>query len=452
MIAVLVVLAGVAVLFYIFHILFFWIFPSTDSIFYWLLSDFFKTGIYLAPHPYYYREPSTMEPPLYSVFIFIANLFPRADIIIHIIQVAAIIASGILIYKIQNHSFSKKYALLSAVLFLFTPAHLIYISNMVAESLAVFYISLFLYFLHLAVNLRNKKILPIMLVYSALISLHRYNLVTFFLLTLFLIFREKGKLMSRYLGLSASLAVFGGWILLNHQWNGSWGLSNSEGKHLYNRILHFDRILPPNTHPSFIKFRQLAGERDDYFKPWWFYEEALITSTGSETKASLIMQEFALAALISNPLKYIINTPKFFLFAHWDNPTYHDDLYLYGGNMKNNCGKSGNIFFCRPIIKTEYAFKFWDALVILVDFIYLNLAKFFNIFLLFPALIYAILKKDRFFRYVSLLYIASITLFVMVEAPLPRYTYIFTPIPVILVTYFSINIPRKIFVKKIRNG
>src|SRR3989344_8558479 len=106
-----------------------------------------------------------------------------------------------------------------------------------------------------------------------------------------------------------------------------------------------------------------------------------------------------------------------------------------------------HIFFCRPIIKTEFAFKFWDALVILVDFIYLNLAKFFNIFLLFPALIYAILKKDRFFRYVSLLYIASITLFVMVEAPLPRYTYIFTPIPVILVTYFCINTGRK-FIKK----
>src|SRR3990167_8792347 len=328
MIAVLVVLAGVAVLFYIFHILFFWIFPSTDSIFYWLLSDFFKTGIYLAPHPYYYREPSTMEPPLYSVFIFIANLFSRADIIIHIIQVAAIIASGILIYKIQNHSFSKKYALLSAVFFLFTPAHLIYISNMVAESLAVFYISLFLYFLHLSVNLRNKKILPIMLVYSALISLHRYNLVTFFLLTLFLIFREKGKLMSRYLGLSASLAVFGGWILLNHQWNGSWGLSNSEGKHLYNRILHFDRIQPDAGNPGFIKFKKIVGENIDYFKPWWFYEPQLMAKLGSETKSSQLMQEVALSAFKRNPWQYLINIPRFFIFAHNTNDMFHNNLFL----------------------------------------------------------------------------------------------------------------------------
>ncbi|OGG00082.1 hypothetical protein A3D78_05090 [Candidatus Gottesmanbacteria bacterium RIFCSPHIGHO2_02_FULL_39_14] len=426
------------VIVYIFHFFFFWLFPSTDSIFYWQFANFIRNGSYFVPHPYYYTRPSTMEPPLFSLFIYLADSFPKADIMIHFIQLGGIIVSGILIYKILNFYFSKNWALFSFVFFLLTPAHLIYSSNLVAEPLAVFYITIYLYILHKIINLKQVKLLVVLLPYTALITLHRYNLLIFFLTAVFLFLIKRGKDLRAWAGLLAGMTILGGWILINHQLNGSWGLSNAEGKHLYNRILHFDRILPSYSHPVFVKFRKLAGERTDYFKPWWFYEEALIRSTGSETGASLIMREFALAALFSDPLKYFLNTPRFFLFAHDRNTTFDDPLYLFNSNMKKSCQGMGNIRFCRPIINTSNNFGIWDRMVNAVNFFYIWGAKYINYLLLFPALIYSSLQKDSFFRILALLYILSILFFVMVEAPLPRYTYIYTPLGGII-TYFALG-------------
>ncbi|OGG03297.1 hypothetical protein A2W14_02845 [Candidatus Gottesmanbacteria bacterium RBG_16_37_8] len=433
---------------YLFHFLFFWIFPSTDSIFYWLFANFIKTGSYFAPHPYYYLVPSTMEPPLYSVFIFLADSFSRADIVIHFVQLAGIVVSGFLIYKIFKFYFSRRISVGAMVLFLLTPGHMIYSSNLVAEPLAVFFITLYLYILHLIINLKKNYLWPWLFIFAAIISLHRYNLLVFFLIAVFLFLKSKVEKdpptlpatarRSGWAGLLAGLTILAVWILINNRINGSWGLSNAEGKHLYNRILHFDRILPPQTHPAFIRFRKLAGERDDYFKPWWFYEEALIASTGSETEAAKVMQEFALAALQTHPLKYLWNTAGFFIFAHNTNPTYSDPLYIYSGNMKNNCQGMGNIRFCQPIIKTGINTVIWDNLVGVINFFYLYFAKYINYLILFPAIIYSLIQKDRYFRFLSVLYVMSILFFVLAEAPLPRYTYIFSSLAG-MISYFALG-------------
>lgn len=427
---------------YVFHFLFFWMYPSTDSIFYWQFANFIRTGKYLAPHPYYYISPSTMEPPLYSVFLFLADYLPRADIIIHLAQILAVLGSGYLIFKIFSYYFSKQAALTVGCLSVLVPGHLIYVSNLVAEPIAVFYITLYLFILHQIINKRHNQLFFILLPYSALISLHRYNLLGFFIMAALLYLNYKKRTAAGYIGLFCGVLILAGWILINHQLNGSWGISNAEGKHLYNRILHFDRILPPFNHPAFIKFRQLAGERDDYFKPWWFYEEALIKSTGNETKASLVMQEFALASLFSNPIKYIVDTPGFFLFAHGENPTFSDSLYLNSpqpdgraGTMKNNCGELGNARLCWPLVKNNYSEIIWDKMVKLIDFFYLKIFRFINYFLLFPALIFCLRQKDKLFRNMAVLYILSILFFVMFEAPLPRYTYIFTPMWVMIILF-----------------
>src|SRR3989338_6611246 len=89
-----------AACFYLFHFLFFWIFPSTDSHFYTLFAQFLKTGIYSAPHPYYYQVPSTMEPPLYSVFLYLVMPFARSDILVHFFHLTGIFISGIFLFNI----------------------------------------------------------------------------------------------------------------------------------------------------------------------------------------------------------------------------------------------------------------------------------------------------------------------------------------------------------------
>ena len=437
-----------AACFYLFHFLFFWIFPSTDSHFYTLFAQFLRTGIYSAPHPYYYQVPSTMEPPLYSVFLYLVLPLSRSDVFIHFFHLAGLFASGIFIYKILRWYFGSTWALAGAMLFLFTPSNLIYASNLVAEPLAVFYLSLFLYLLHKIINEKNLRLLPWILPYAAIIGLHRYNLLPYWgisLLLALLYIREKkrsGKglpIKKIGVGFLASLFILVGWVFYNHRLNGSWGFSNAEGKHLYNRILHFDRLLPPDDNPSFKKFKSIVGEGIDYFKPWWFYEQLLIKALGSETEASNLMGEVALAALINNPSRYLLNTPSFFLFAHGDNPTYHDGLYRYSGTMKSNCGVTDTIEFCRPIVKSEKAFILWDQLVERIDSYYLSFHKYLNYFILFPALIFFLIKGPRLLRLFTSLYLLGIATFVMVEAPLPRYTYIFTPLSLFLSFSFVVK-------------
>lgn len=435
--------------FYLFHFLFFWIFPSTDSHFYTLFAQFLKTGIYSAPHPYYYQVPSTMEPPLYSVFLYLILPFNRSDVLIHFFQLAGLFASGIFLYKILRWYIGNKWALAGAVLYLFTPSHLIYLSNLVAESLAVFYLTLFLYLLHKIISEKKIWFLPWILPLAAIIGLHRYNLLPYFGISVLLAIQNlkfksfQQQIISQrkalLIGIFSSFLILAGWVIYNHRLNGSWGFSNAEGKHLYNRILHFDRLLPPADNPSFKKFKSMVGEGVDYFKPWWYYEQALISVLGNETAASNVMGEVALAALINNPARYLLNTPSFFLFAHADNPTYHDGLYRYSGTMKGNCSVADSIEFCRPIVKTEKAFILWDQLVEQIDRYYLSIHKYLNFFILFPALIFFLVKGPRLLRLFACLYLLGIATFVTIEAPLPRYTYIFTPLAWVLTYMFVIK-------------
>lgn len=428
------ILVAVVIL-YIFHFFFFWLFEGTDSFFYYEFSRFLRTGSYYAPYPYMYNVPSTMEPPLYSVFLYLVQFFPRADIIIHFIQITGILASAYFIYRIMSFYTKKIFAQLSGIFFLLIPAHFIYISHVVAEPLAVFYLTFFLYLTHLIINLKKVSTMKILVPYSAVISLQRYNFLPLFIMSfiIFIFFHRRKKIMD-YFGLTLGIAIIILWIVINHRLNGAWSLSNAEGKHLYNRIVHFDKLLPPEDNPDFLKFKKIVGIQD-YLKPWWFYEPLLIPALGGETESSNLLQAVALAALKTDPARYLLNTPKFFLFAHSDNDMFHNDLYLYGKNMKGNCRILGSIHFCRPIFESMKVKFFWDRMVLLIDQHYLYLTKYINFFLLFPAIIYSLFQKNLFIRLCGILYIFCVLLFVMTEAPLGRYSYNFRSLGVILISY-----------------
>lgn len=387
-------LLAIPLILYLLHFFFFWIFESTDSYFYWAFANFLKTGQYSAPHPYHYQEPSTMEPPLYSLFLYLVQFSSRADILIHFFQISSIVVSAFLIYKMMKGYFDREKATIAAVGLLLVPGNFIYVSNLVAEPIAILFITTYLFLCFLIIKKEKTGLVKYLLVLAAFATLQRYNLLPYFLVASLIFFLKKEKKLKDYLCFVLGLSILGGWILLNHRLNGSWGLNNSAGKHLYNRVLHFDRLLPEETHPSFVKFREIVGEGIDYFKQWWFYEEPLMAKLGNETKASQLMGKVALAAFFHNPLKYFLDTPAFFLFAHGQNPTYHDPLYRWQA-MKNDCRKFGTIQLCQPVVKTKISYKIWDAMVGLIDFYYLNFAQYLNYFLLFPALIYSFFRKTN---------------------------------------------------------
>lgn len=443
------VLLLLTVSFYLFHLLFFWIFESTDSYFYIEFANFLRTGKYLV-NEYLYINPSTMEPPLYSTFLSLAMFMPRADIIIHFVQLGSIMMAGYFLYKIFCRYAKKTVALLLAILFLLTPAHMIYTGNLVAEPIAIGLITGYLYVLSKVIAAKNDRLkadsISFLLIFSSVMVLQRYNLILFYILTVFLtaaILIRKVS-MKLILGLILSLIILSGWVVVNFRLNGSLGLSNAEGKHLYNRIFHFDRLLPPSDNPDFLHFQGLVANtiremQIDYFMPWWYYEPDLIYYLGSETAANEFFLKVSLAALFNNPVKYILDTPGFFLFAHGQNPTYHDPLYRYNGTMKTHCRVLDNIHFCTPIIALNGIFSLWDGIVNAVDWYYLYISPFINYLVLFPAIIFSLMKKDIFMRMAALLYVGSILFFVLVEAPLPRYTYIFTPLKTLLIGYFVLK-------------
>lgn len=157
------------------------------------------------------------------------------------------------------------------------------------------------------------------------------------------------------------------------------------------------------------------------------------------------MQEVALAALKKDPLKYLFDTPQFMVFAHASNPTFNDSLYLWQGTMKNNCRFLGTISFCRPIVKVEFSYKIWDEMVKFINWYYLNLSPVINFFLLLPALLFALFQKNPFVRFCGFLYLGSILFFVSFEAPLPRYTYLFQPLKILLIAFYVKRFSRLAF-------
>lgn len=433
---------------YLFHFLFFWLFESTDSYFYWEFSNFIKTGKYLV-EAYNYTKPSTMEPPLYSGFLYLFQLLPRADILVHFFQLSSILASGFFLYKVFQKRTKKPIPLLLSILFLLTPSHMIYTSNLVAEPFAVLFLSFFLFLLSKILGSNNSSLranwISYLIIFSTLMIFQRYNLMLFLVVPLILGLQIVRKRIYPQIlfavGVSFFVLLF--WVRINHNLNGSMGFSNAEGKHLYNRVFHFDHLLPPENNPDFVKFKKIVEPtilttHIDYFHPWWFYEPDLIRGLGGESEANELFLKISLAALFHTPVRYVLNTPGYFLFAHGSNPTFHDDLYRYDGTMKNFCRVLGSIHFCAPLVNAHWAFGLWDRFVDGIDWYYLNLSPFINFFIFFPALIYAVLKKDRFIRIVALLYLGSILFFTLVEAPLPRYTYIFTPVKNLIIGYFLI--------------
>lgn len=172
--------------------LFFWLYETNDSYFYYAFAEFMKSGKYFVPHPYYWTIPSTLEPPLYSIFLYLAQFFARAEIIIHLGQIAAILFSGFVVYQIIKTCIKKSIALTVTSIYLLIPANFFQSSSLMAESLAIFSVSLYLYLAFLIIAQKKEHLTKYLILFSAIIILVRYNFISlFFCLCFFWLQRKK---------------------------------------------------------------------------------------------------------------------------------------------------------------------------------------------------------------------------------------------------------------------
>lgn len=434
------ILFAIAALFYVFHFLFFWIFETTDSWFYWALGNYIKTGIYNAPHPYYYTVPSTHEPPLYSLFLYLVQFVNRADVVIHFFHICLLFLSAYFLYRILCGYLRSNLSFLITGIYLFIPAHFTYVSALMTEIPALFATSLYLYICHFIISEKKRDWLKFLILLSSVMVLLKYSFIIFFCAAVFLFVISKRKQSVDFFYLIVGVVIIAVWVLINHALNGSWGLSGSTGKHLYNRVVDFDHLLPDENDPSLTKLRKYTGDANLY-SPWWLLEPMMITKLeDGESEVSRIMGNVVFAALAKNPLPYIYNTPKMFLAIHGSDT----NNYFLSNYTAKSCRNLGTIYFCKPIIESREKFIYWDAIASISDFYSRKIVPYLHYFLLFPALVFAVLKGNRFLKFCAFVYLISTTVAVMTEVPAGRYLYAFIPIMIILLTYFLTHLCRLI--------
>lgn len=409
------------ILVYIFHFLFFWIYETTDSWFYWAFANYIRTGDYQAPHPYYYYMPSTMEPPLYSVFLYLVQFFPKADIFVHFFQLGGLLAAAYFLHMMLNRFLHKGVSLICASLFLLIPDNLVYASNLLSEVMVIPAVAFYLYLLMKIIIDKKEHLLGLMVLYSALLTLLRYNLGVFFVLSVIIflnsiIRRDTQRIaffrpdrFNTYYFILGWLVLFF-WIAINHVLNGSWGMSSGLGKNLYDRVVMQNRLLPKNENPHLLTLVSLLDGKVSVFQPWWPIEAYLIYYKNlNETQVNSLLQHVAVSAIKDNPVSFARDSIGMFLSSYNQSTSYPGGyLYSYQIYMTNKCRKLGGIEFCNPIIQSPIGKTVWDGIVKFGEDATSKFNISFTYLVLFPLLIFSLWQKDLFLKWAGIHYLLGV--------------------------------------------
>jgi len=334
----------------------------------------------------------------------------------------------------------KEIALIVASLFLLVPANFIYTSNLLAEGLSILFISIFIYLSYQIIEKKQTVYIGLLLMFSSLMILERYNLIVYWGAA-FLIFLFLPKKHTRdYFALFVSVLIIMIWVFTNHAWNGSWGLSNTSGKYLWNRIAWKNELLPSENNQDLILLKQALGNDMNLKQPWWILEPYLLKSlNNSETNSSKMLEKVAVAALMEHPVEFVRVVPEYFFTAHDNRIPFHDGLYSYGRYMDGNCRSLGKIDFCKPIIPWEKAKSVWDGIIEFSEYYYTHVSFWWNYSLLFPAIVIGLIRKNSFVRFLIGIYLLSVLFIVFTGEPGTRYVYPFLPLKILII--FTVFIP-----------
>jgi hypothetical protein len=403
-------------------------FETTDSWFYWALGNFLRTGTYQAPPPYYYQLPSTMEPPLYSLFLYIMGFLPRSDIFIHLFQLLSLGVSSYLIY-IGLRKLNRYAAAVIAILFVILPANIIYAGNLLSENFSLLAVAMYTYLLYLIIEKKKTKITPWLIFYSAVATLLRYNLGTLFIPSLLLAFRGPKKRIT--VPLLLSIIFLTGWIRINFLLNGSVGLSNGMGKNLYDRIVAVNRLTPPLSDPAFSKLLYLTDGKVDLYEAWWPIEAYIIEfgkdpHIKSETAINNLLRDVSLHALQSNLLVYLRDIPRIYTEAYDNTLPYPPKSYIASHRFFDRpCRNLDTIQFCAPLIYSSRTLIVWDTLLEIGERYYFNFNQIAFFALILPSIFLSLISPSVFRRIIALTYFVSTFIPTLISHPDPRHVSLF---------------------------
>lgn len=425
---------------YIFNIIFVWMNANADSYFYWMIGEYFRSGKYPFILPFVYTKPTTISPPLYGIFFILTHSLPRADVLLHTLQLGLLGISSYFLYRVLLLHVKKPIAQIISCLFAILPINLIYASYVLTENPAQFFVTIWVFFIVHGLVKKRPFFISLAIFIGAVGGLMKYNLWIYMILAgiFFLLQLKKLKLID-FLFPVLAVSLLSGWILINHEITGVWGLYDTKGTQLYNQFVAQTKIIPPENHPAVARMRSLLPPGTDIRVPYWKIQDLLADSLGGVwVDIDKVLFDVAWASVLKHPKKYVIHSIINFARMHYDGYPHWTNLNKMGRTDVYRtdvvyCSWLGRVKMCDPAIMTTWSYPIWNTFITYEVLAFRFFAPFVFYLLILPSLLFSIFSHDRLLRIYGIMYLVGVVPIAMTIHVDPRYIVPFYPLAVLIV-------------------
>ncbi len=417
-------------------------YTNIDGYFYRAFGQFVKTGTYPFLPSFTYLRPTTISPPLYGNLLMLLGFFPRADIILHILQLLMLAGTSALLYKLLTPYVQKSVALTLACLFILIPANVIYVSSMMTEIPAQFLFTLWVYLMFRFAQSRNISYLSHAVFLAAIMTLLKYQFIFSGLLSFglfaYFFFQKHVKRAVHVFPVVLGGGILLLWVFANHAITGVWGLSDTRKMPFYTNFVWDGKHFPKETDPAVIALRAYVPAMVNKNAQYWDLQGYILPHVNGDWRAvDELLGNVGLAAIKEEPLAYLANAGRVFLQIHTQKAPWWHNVATFGLQDPDQplyCNALSSIQFCRPIILTPWSYRWWNAYVNIATSFYNTVFPFFAIIIFSPALAVTLFKGKRHERIFPVLYLVNLLPISFLSFAESRYLVPFYPLILIIST------------------
>ncbi|MCW3103318.1 MAG: hypothetical protein JWO09_1758 [Bacteroidetes bacterium] len=294
--------------------------PSmNDSAWYYMNVHYVKTGAYICESMYpSFHEPSQYYPVLgYSLFLFccdaVAGLL-HADwaTLAKFLQFLFYILSAFLVKALVIKQTGRVHlSYLIAIIYLLYYPHFNYCNFVMSETYAGFLLLLMAYlFISLQKNYKTSRAVMLFLAAGCSMLVKPVFLVIVLLLLLF--FSLEAIRLKRYSRLACMLSVLVFPIsqsVFSKTHYGNYSLQTGLGWHLWDRVIHYDKLIPTNS-AALQELQEIHARHGKALSYgfWWDITKSLSELGYTEQQTQKICKDVSLDGISENIFPYALNT------------------------------------------------------------------------------------------------------------------------------------------------
>lgn len=431
------IVVGATVFLLLLHFFFVWMNSSVDSWYFHAFSTFLKTGKYTDPTGQPYQVVRTGAAPLFSALLALLESIPRADVILHGLQLIVLLVTGLLLFSMLKEYIKKPWAAMFASFFILLPGNLIHVSYVLSDIGAQLLFTLYLFLLFRFFKHKKSHALSLSVLVGFIAGLWRYSFVVFGVISLLMFFASYPRKFRLYIYPVIGILLIGGWVMIQHSFTGVWGLADDVGIRYNIKMMMQGEVLPSEEHPAMKEIRRYISPEVDLRKPYWELEQHLIPHFGYDyVRMVKLVGAVGKAAMWEHPFVYARVTLESFFKSHIGVP-YAKNLSTFGTDKSYEyppliCTSMGTIDYCNPIIMTNVSYSVWNFFVMASNWYYKTIFPIWSFVLFFPMLIWAFIRSDPFFRVAAFCFLVGRLVIAMATWSDPRYVLPFYPLMIFL--------------------